>query len=379
MTETGQQIGGFRLIRKLGSGGFGLVYLGRDADGRRAAVKLLHPHLAADPQVRRYFSRELVNARRVQGFCLAEILDADPDAERPWIATEYIDGPTLAQAIHQEGPRTGGNLHRLAVQTITALAAIHAAGVVHRDLKPANILLAADGPRVIDFGIARALEADTVSATPVGTLGYMAPEQLEGTSVGPSADVFAWGVVMVYAATGAAAFPGPTQAARINRVLNHPPQTGDLADPLLGIVLACTDKDPARRPTARQVWDMLLTGQAAPPPLAKTRLLRTEPEDEEEARLRRAAKGGNTDAQIKLGVLLDHRGEVEEAESWFRKAAESGHTGAMNNLGIRLRERSKTAEAETWFRRAAEGGHTGAMNNLGARLADRGEVEEAES
>lgn len=266
-----QWAGGFRLIRELASGGFGSVYLGQDASGRRAAIKFLHPHLANDPQVRRYFAQELVNARRVQGFCLAEILDADAEAPRPWIATEYIDGPTLAQAVREHGPRTGGDLQRLAVQTITALSAVHAAGVVHRDLKPANILLGPDGPRVIDFGIARVLDADTSSATRIGTVGYMAPEQLEGTTLGPSADLFAWGAVMIYAATGGEAFPSPSQAARIKRVLTGSPETGDLAAPMLDIVLACMAKDPAERPTARQVLDMLITGRATSPPPANTR------------------------------------------------------------------------------------------------------------
>ncbi|PSK83067.1 WD domain G-beta repeat uncharacterized protein [Murinocardiopsis flavida] len=273
MPEVSERVGPFLLVRELGTGGFGAVYLGEDASGRRAAVKLLHPHLAKDPQVRRYFTQELTNARQVQGFCVAEILDADSESAQPWLATEYIDGPTLGQAVREHGPRTGGDLQRLAVQTITALAAIHAAGVVHRDLKPANILLGADGPRVIDFGIARALDADTASATQIGTIGYMAPEQLEGTTLGTSADLFAWGAVIIHAATGHNAFPGPTQAARINRVLNHPPETGDLADPLLGIVLACMAKDPAQRPTARHVLDLLLTGSApaaGPSPIAST-------------------------------------------------------------------------------------------------------------
>ncbi|MGW9348443.1 protein kinase domain-containing protein [Nocardiopsis flavescens] len=270
----GQRVGGFRLLRELGSGGFGTVYQGEDASGRRAAVKLLHPHLAKDAQVRHYFTQELVNARRVQGFCLAAIVDADAEADRPWIATEYVEGPTLGEAVREYGPRTGGGLQRLAVQTITALSAIHAAGVVHRDLKPANILLGPDGPRVIDFGIARTLDADTSSATRIGTLGYMAPEQIEGTALGPAADLFAWGAVIIHAATGAEAFPGPTQAARINRVLNHPPETGDLADPLLGIVLECMAKDPDQRPTARQVWERLINGSdPSPSPRVSTRPL----------------------------------------------------------------------------------------------------------
>ncbi|MCY9787937.1 serine/threonine-protein kinase [Nocardiopsis sp. EMB25] len=378
MTEPDQRVGRFRLTRKLGTGGFGSVYLGEDASGRRAAVKLLHPHLAADPQVRRYFSQELASARRVQGFCLAQIVDADADAEQPWIATEYVEGPTLGQAVREHGPRTGGDLQRLAVQTITALSAIHAARVVHRDLKPANILLGPDGPRVIDFGIARALDADTSSATRIGTLGYMAPEQIEGSALGPAADLFAWGAVIIHAATAGEAFPAATQAARINQVLNHPPQTGNLADPLLGIVLACTAKDPDQRPTARQVLDMLLTGSATPPPLAQTRPLPVEPEDDE-ARLRRSAEGGDTGAMYNLGVLLHGRGETEEAESWWRKAAEGGNTGAMYNLGVLLNRRGETEEAESWWRKAAEHGYTDAMHNLGLLLHGRGETEEAES
>ncbi|GAB3478143.1 serine/threonine-protein kinase [Nocardiopsis coralliicola] len=262
----GQRVGGFRLVRELGSGGFGTVYLGEDTANRQAAVKLLHPHLAKDAQVRRYFAQELANMRQVQGFCLAEVLDADDAADQPWIATEYVQGPTLEEAVREHGPRTGGDLQRLAMQSITALSAIHAAGVVHRDLKPANILLGPDGARVIDFGIARALDADTSSATRIGTLGYMAPEQLEGTALGPAADVFAWASVIIHAATGADAFPGATQASRIRRVLTSPPETGSLADPLLSIVLACAAKEPGARPTARRVLDMLLTGSAAPPP-----------------------------------------------------------------------------------------------------------------
>ncbi|MFC6428237.1 MULTISPECIES: serine/threonine-protein kinase [Nocardiopsidaceae] len=369
-------MGGFRLVRELGSGGFGTVHLGQDAVGRRAAVKLLHPHLAKDAQVRRYFSQELVNARKVQGFCLAQIVDADAEADRPWIATEYIEGPTLSQAVRQDGPRTGGDLQRLAVQTITALSAIHAAGVVHRDLKPANILLGPDGPRVIDFGIARALDAaETSTATRIGTLGYMAPEQIEGTTLGSAADLFAWGAVMIHAATGSEAFPGPTQASRINRVLNHPPQTGDLADPLLGIVLACMAKDPDQRPTARQILDMLLTGRTTPPRLETPATLS---EDDEDPRLRHAAEGGNTRAMNNLGILLQEQGEKDEAEDWYRRAAEGGNTRAMNNLGILLQGQGEKDEAEDWFRRAAEDGHPRAMNNLGYLLKGQGEKDEAE-
>ncbi|MUL43521.1 protein kinase [Streptomonospora sp. PA3] len=259
--------GRYRLIEPLGRGGFGEVFLAEASDGTRAAVKLLHATWAGDGDMRRRFAAEVEQARRVSGFCVAAILDADPHAEQPWIATEYIDGPTLEADVHGNGPRQGTDLHRLAVATATALAAIHGAGVVHRDLKPGNILLAGDGPRVIDFGIARAIEATSMTASGVvGTIGYMAPEQLEGARLTPAVDVFAWGAAMVYAATGREAFAAPTQAARMTRVLTGEPDTGDMADPLLSVALACLDKDPARRPTARTLLDMLLGAHVADAP-----------------------------------------------------------------------------------------------------------------
>ncbi|OOC57171.1 serine/threonine protein kinase [Nocardiopsis sinuspersici] len=256
--------GNYRLVRSLGRGGFGEVFLGEAPDGSRAAVKLLHASWAGDPEMRRRFATEVEQARRVSGFCIAAILDADPAAREPWIATEFIDGPTLQEAVAQEGPRSGVELHRLAVSTATALAAIHAAGVVHRDLKPDNIMLAPDGPRVIDFGIARAVETTSVTASGVvGTIGYMAPEQLEGMRLTSAVDIFSWGSVMVYAATGREAFPGPTQASRIARVLGAEPDLGALTEPLAGIVRACLDKDPDRRPDATVLLNRLITAPAA--------------------------------------------------------------------------------------------------------------------
>ncbi|MFE3461808.1 protein kinase [Nocardiopsis aegyptia] len=280
MEETTRAVGGFRLVRSLGRGGFGEVFLGERADGTRAAVKLLHTAWAEDADMRRRFTAEVEQARRVSGFCIAAILDADPEAERPWIATEYIEGPTLQQAVAAEGPRTGSALQRLAVSTATALAAIHAAGVVHRDLKPDNIMLAADGPRVIDFGIARAVEATSVTASGViGTVGYMAPEQLEGARLTAAVDLFAWGSVMVFAATAHQAFPGPTQASRIARILSSEPDTGGVPEPLATVVRACLDKDPLRRPDAAALMDHLVTGRplavggpAVPPTRAYTQL-----------------------------------------------------------------------------------------------------------
>ncbi|MET9796128.1 serine/threonine protein kinase [Nocardiopsis alba] len=261
--DPGRTVGRYRLLRRLGRGGFGEVFLGEDEDGVRAAVKLLHASWAADADMRRRFAAEVEQARRVSGFCVAAILDADPDADEPWIATEFIDGPTLQQAVTEDGPRTGADLQRLAVSTATALAAIHAAGVVHRDLKPDNIMLAPDGPRVIDFGIARAVESTSVTASGiVGTVGYMAPEQLEGMRIGAPVDVFSWAAVMVFAATGREAFPGPTQASRITRILSGEPDTGDLSGPLLETVLACLSKNPKARPQAQELLGHLVAGSA---------------------------------------------------------------------------------------------------------------------
>ncbi|WP_285731242.1 serine/threonine-protein kinase [Nocardiopsis sp. ATB16-24] len=259
--DTGRMVGGYRLVRSLGRGGFGEVFLGEAPDGGRAAVKVLHAGWAGDPEMRRRFAAEVEQARRVSGFCVAAIVDADTQGSEPWIATEFIDGPTLQAAVAEEGPRSGVELHRLAVSTATALAAIHAAGVVHRDLKPDNIMLAPDGPRVIDFGIARAVEATSVTASGiVGTVGYMAPEQLEGLRLTSAVDIFSWGSVMVYAATGREAFPGPTQASRIARVLSGEPDLDGVPHPLAATLRVCLDKRPGHRPDARTLLDHLVTG-----------------------------------------------------------------------------------------------------------------------
>ncbi|MEC3894478.1 protein kinase [Nocardiopsis alba] len=254
-------VGGYRLLRSLGRGGFGEVFLGEREDGTRAAVKLLHASWAGDEGMRRRFTAEVEQARRVSGFCVAAILDADPEAEQPWIATEFIDGPTLQASVEADGPRTGVELQRLAVSSATALAAIHAAGVVHRDLKPDNIMLAPDGPRVIDFGIARAVEATSVTASGVvGTIGYMAPEQLEGARLTEAVDVFSWAAVMVFAATGREAFPGPTQASRIARILSGGPDLDGLEGPFAEILRDCLDKDPEARPDAATLMGRLIAG-----------------------------------------------------------------------------------------------------------------------
>ncbi|WP_067829445.1 ABC transporter substrate-binding protein [Actinomadura kijaniata] len=262
-----RRIGGYALTGLLGEGGQGAVYLAEDEPGHPVAVKLLHARFSGDARARQRFAAELAVTRRVAPFCTARVLDADVDGDRPYIVSEYIDGPPLARVLAEHGPRSGAELDRLAIGTMTALTAIHEAGVAHRDLKPGNVLLAADGPRVIDFGIARALDATgTLSSTAVGTPAYMAPEQITGARVGPAADVFAWGTTMVTAATGRPAFGQDSIPAVMHRILHLPPELGALPEPLRSVVAGCLDKDPARRPASQQVLLRLLSLAGSLPP-----------------------------------------------------------------------------------------------------------------
>ncbi|MFI6324970.1 WD40 repeat domain-containing serine/threonine protein kinase [Nonomuraea sp. NPDC050556] len=245
-----EYVGEYAIARKLGSGGQGVVYEGYSTSGERVAVKVLH----TDYGLRRPFEKEVVAARRVAAFCTARILAAELDNGRPYIVSEFVDGPSLAAAVDRNGPYTGDALRRLAIGTATAMAAIHDAGVAHCDLKPDNVLLGPDGPRVIDFGIARIVDNSlTASRGVVGTPGYMAPELFNGAPPGPAADVFAWGAVMVFAATGRAPFDRMHVAAVINQVLSAEVELDALDEPLRGLVARSLNKDPAGRPTARQL------------------------------------------------------------------------------------------------------------------------------
>jgi len=252
------RLSGYELIGRLGVGGQGTVFLGEGDGGRRVAIKLLHARFAEDPRARSRFAAELAAARRVAPFCTAPILAADVEGDAPYIVSEYVPGRPLSTVLKEDGPRSGPALDRIAVGTITALAAIHQAGVVHRDFKPHNVMLAADGPRVIDFGIARALDATTVSGHAVGTPSYMAPEQISGDEVGPPADVFAWACTMVFAASGGPPFGNDTIPAVMHRILHIEPDLGGLEGRLRETVEQCLAKDPAARPTSHQVLIRLL-------------------------------------------------------------------------------------------------------------------------
>jgi serine/threonine protein kinase len=255
------RLGAYEILGLLGEGGQGAVFLGRRAgdgpDAEYVAVKLLHAGLTADSPARARFVRELDVAKRVARFCTAQVLDAEVEGDQPYIVSEYVEGPSLHASVRQQGPRTGGALERLAMGTLTALTAIHQAGIMHRDFKPHNIVLGSDGPRVIDFGIARALDTASDTQT-IGTPAYMAPEQFGSKGFGPPADMFAWGSTMVYAATGRPAFGNDDTAAVMHRIVYEAPDLGDLPSPLREVVAACLAKDPEQRPAARDAQQMLL-------------------------------------------------------------------------------------------------------------------------
>jgi eukaryotic-like serine/threonine-protein kinase len=261
-----ERLGSYTLTARLGEGGQGVVYLGRSTAGEQVAVKLLRADLAQDDVARSRFLRELDAVKRVARFCTAQVLDADVDGDRPYIVSEYVPGPSLYQLVSTESPRSGADLERLAIGTVTALVAIHQAGIVHRDFKPQNVLIGPDGPRVIDFGIARALDAAaTMTNSAIGTPAYMAPEQLSGQEITPAADLFSWASTMVYAATGQAPFGQDTVMAVIHRIVNEAPDLGAMEEPLRGIVADCLAKDPARRPHTQALLMRLLGEEGLTP------------------------------------------------------------------------------------------------------------------
>ncbi|MFD9408739.1 protein kinase [Streptomyces sp. NPDC059989] len=268
------RLGPYRLLGVLGAGGMGKVYFGRDADGRTAAVKVLLPELAHDPNLAQRFVREAHTAQAVTSPGVARVLNAQSeDGNRPWIATEFLSGPTLDDAVRQYGPFGPDGLRALAASLAATLRDIHAAGLVHRDLKPANIVLTAAGPRVIDFGIARPEHGLTLTTTgqiPV-TPGYGAPEQVLGRRVGPAADVFSLGAVLAYAATGRRAFDGTHVAAVQYEVVHGEPQLAGIPDDLRHLIAPCLAKDPAHRPVPDQI------AGAFAPPRGADRVWRTGP------------------------------------------------------------------------------------------------------
>jgi hypothetical protein len=260
-----REVGAYRLLGRLGEGGQGVVFLAVSPARSRAAVKLLPP--TTDPQVRSRFLKEVAAAQRVAQFCTAQVLDAGIFERRPFIVSEYVSGPSLVEVVEQLGPRSAAVLERIAVATLTALGAVHAAGMVHRDFKPGNVLLGPDGPVVIDFGLAAVPGMTTTGLSgqvAVGTPAFMAPEQLAGERVTAAADMWSWAVTIAFAGTGELPFKGESLTATAFAILNSDPAVGRLPERLGFVVHRCLNKDPALRPSAREALSALVAAGASP-------------------------------------------------------------------------------------------------------------------
>ncbi|MFF8710084.1 MFS transporter [Streptomyces sp. NPDC015184] len=260
--EDPAHIGPYRLIARLGAGGMGLVYLGRSEVGRTVAVKVVQAEYAAQAEFRKRFAREVAAARRVGGNWTADVLDADTEAEVPWVATQYVPGPDLTTVVADDyGPLPEHSVRVLANRLALALRAVHEAGLIHRDLKPSNVLVTVDGPRVIDFGIARAMDSlagdslHTRTGMLIGSPGFMSPEQVRGRELTPASDIFCLGAVLVYAATGRLLFgaTGTGLNAHLFQIAEDEPDLTGVPESLVDLVRACLDKDPAGRPTPAEI------------------------------------------------------------------------------------------------------------------------------
>ncbi|MEU9449450.1 protein kinase [Streptomyces sp. NPDC048277] len=253
--EDPRVVGSFRLHRRLGAGGMGVVYLGSDKKGQRVALKVIRPDLAEDQEFRSRFAREVSAARRIRGGCTARLVAADLDAERPWFATQYVPGPSLHDKVADEGPLGAAEAASVGAALSEGLVAVHEAGVVHRDLKPSNILLSPKGPRIIDFGIAWATGASTLThvGTAVGSPGFLAPEQVRGAAVSPATDVFSLGATLAYASTGDSPFGHGSSEVMLYRVVHEEPHLDGVPDALAPLVRACLAKDPEERPSTLQL------------------------------------------------------------------------------------------------------------------------------
>ncbi|WP_373299933.1 serine/threonine-protein kinase [Streptomyces albospinus] len=259
-----RRVGRYHLTARLGQGGMGTVYLGRSPGQRLVAVKVIRSEFATDPTFRERFTREIEAARLVGGFHTAPVVDADSDGEPPWLATEYIPGPSLHDVLRQQGALPTRTLHTLAVGVAEALERIHACGIIHRDLKPSNIIISGTGPRVIDFGIARALDSTALTRTNhvVGTQGFLAPEQLTGASITHATDLYAFGMVLCHA-TGATPL---TDGESLESALSLLPSR------FVDIITRCLDHDPNSRPTSTEVLERLSQNDSSsedwlPPPV----------------------------------------------------------------------------------------------------------------
>ncbi|MGP4114028.1 protein kinase domain-containing protein [Streptomyces sp. 4N509B] len=332
------RIADYRLIGRLAQGGMGVVYLARSPRGRMVAVKTIRAELVTAPGFRHRFAQESAAARRVGGTWTAAVLDADPDAELPWVATAYIAGPTLHRVVaEQHGPLPEYSLRGLASGLCQALGAIHGAGLIHRDLKPSNVMVTVDGPKVIDFGIVRALDASTASGltttgSVIGSPGFMSPEQIRGERLTEASDIFSLGAVLAFAAAGRLPFDTPEGQihAVMYRVVNEPPDLTGVPEPLLGLVRDCLAKDPADRPTLAELRDREET---------QYRSLRSWLPQEALARLAEDAVRllDQEDPRTRVAAPVNGEGGEDREDAEAGRVAETAETG-------RVAETAETAE-----------------------------------
>ncbi|MET7717787.1 serine/threonine-protein kinase [Streptomyces sp. NPDC005407] len=303
--EDPRVVGSFRLHRRLGAGGMGVVYLGSDRRGQRVALKVIRPDLAEDQEFRSRFAREVSAARRIRGGCTARLVAADLEADRPWFATQYVPGPSLHDKVAEDGTLLAAEVAAIGAALSEGLVAVHEAGVVHRDLKPSNILLSPKGPRIIDFGIAWATGASTLThvGTAVGSPGFLAPEQVRGAAVTPATDVFALGATLAYAATADSPFGHGSSEVMLYRVVHEEPQLYGVPDALAPLVRACLAKDPEERPSTLQLSMRLKEIAAreaqglseARPPAQRERIEQDRPTSRYTERTERAARTEGTE------------------------------------------------------------------------------------
>lgn len=352
-----RRLGPFRVEGWIGAGGMGDVYLGRGSDGDAVAIKVLRSEFASDPDFRRRFKREVEIASRVSGLCTARLIDADVDAEPAWLATEFVEGPTLADYVARHGPLAGERLRALAAGLLEALRAIHASGVVHRDLTPNNILLAPDGPKVVDFGIAHHVDASTLTRTGalMGTPTWMAPEQVEGKRPSEAADIFAWGSVVAFAGTCRPPFGEGRTEAVLYRVVHDPPDLAGLDPAVHRVVEKALAKDPSGRPTAERLLEALfereLAAGGATTVVAETldQTWTLEPTDPRRVvRVQRRSR-----ALLALGVVVAVA-TVGGVSAWALSGRDSGRAGGVADVGTPTPTTANSLDADG--RRAASEG-----------------------
>jgi predicted Ser/Thr protein kinase len=375
------RLGRFELLARLGEGGQGVVYLGRGTTPgeEKVAVKVLRS--GADALVLQRLARELDAIHKVQPFVTARVIEASTEGDRRYVVSEFIDGPSLQERVDALGPLPEGELQRLAVGTAAALTAIHGAGVVHRDFKPSNVLLGPDGPRVVDFGIARLTDYDSITSGIVGTPAYMSPEQLAGQRPTNAVDMFAWAGTLIFAATGRSAFAADSVPAVMHRVLYGQPDLGAVPPALLPVLRQCLDKDPIRRPTARDVLLCLLDptvrsswATRAGPQAARAAAIWQDSAEAQSARTATAARPRN-------GSLLDRGEDVQIARSLTfaegAKAFRPGHGGILSGQGAAgyAAEPALVADLgdkfEQSWRKDEDPDYTGGMNGGSGRIGVR--------